>query len=100
MRKTVDREVIVSVANRMIACLDSDDTETGSIKRMAIIATTNSILLASDTYKGFSYNREPTWVRNEDEFVFDGKNEMPSWLKFENGILYRKVWDDTRIKFN
>jgi hypothetical protein len=68
-RKTVDRATIVEVANRMIAHLADSGTHTDLVKRNAIIAVTQSILLEGESYAGFSYLNPP--LERPDGLVYD-----------------------------
>jgi hypothetical protein len=58
-RKTIDRDVVVAVANRMIEHLAKSGTHVDQVKREAIIAVSQQILLDGNSYHGFSYLAGP-----------------------------------------
>lgn len=66
--QTVRRAVIVERANAMLAHLAESGTHDDQIRREAIIAATESILLAGNSYKGFSYLNPPVVVNGEKEY--------------------------------
>lgn len=54
-RQTVDRNLIVERANAMLAHLAESGTREDAIRREAIAAIVDSILLGGNSYKGFRY---------------------------------------------
>jgi len=79
LRKTIDRDVIVTVANRMIEHLSESGTKADADKREAIIAVTDSILMEGGGYAGYRYLNLPREIENK------------GWT--------RKVYDETRVAF-
>lgn len=73
LRKTVDRETVTAVANRMIAHLAASGTREDQVKREAIFEVATAILQEGNSYAGFRYLNDPVKVTRDgwDSLAYD-----------------------------
>jgi len=99
LRKTVDRDVIVEVANRMLSHLAESATKSDLDKRNAIREVVNSILLEGNSYAGFRYLNPPNHVlsREKENYV---EGFVPPHIHVNGaGEWVTAVYDESRVNF-